>query len=63
MDADHSGLCRFDPTNRTDKDNLERVLSSVEDLYQLAVEKGESLALPSVPQDSLESRLQALVGK
>jgi hypothetical protein len=60
INADHSSICRFDPNNRTDADNLKRVLSSVEDLYELALKKGEFVILPSAPQETLVSRLQAL---
>ena len=53
-------MCRFDPTNQQDKDNLEKVMSSVDDLYKVALAKGESVALPNVSEMSLESRLAAL---
>ncbi|KAL9634210.1 MAG: hypothetical protein Q9164_004231 [Protoblastenia rupestris] len=47
IDADHSGMCRFDPSNQQDKDNLEKVMSSVEDLYILALEKAKDSEISS----------------
>ena len=60
IDADHSDICRFDPANQQDKDNLEKVMSSVEDLYNVALAKGESVDLPNVPETYLESRFAVL---
>jgi hypothetical protein len=60
INADHSSVCRFDPNNRTDTDNLKRVLNCVEDLCELALKKFEVMILPSAPQETLVSRLQAL---
>ena len=53
-------MCRFDPAQQQDKDNLEKVVSSLDDLYGLALAKGESMTLPNVVEPSLESRLAAL---
>ena len=53
-------MCRFDPAQQQDKDNLEKVISSLDDLYEIALAKGESMTLPNVVEPSLERRLAAL---
>ena len=53
-------MCRFDPAQQQDKDNLEKVVSNLDNLYGLALAKGESMTLPKVVEPSLESRLAAL---
>lgn len=62
IDANHSDMCRFDPSQARGKSNLEMVMGSVEDKYAMAVKKSECLLLPLLPQDSLEMRLAALRG-
>ena len=61
IDADHSNICRFDPTrNQSERDNMDKVISNVDDLFRLAVARGESVALSSTPTASLETRFAAL---
>ena len=61
IDASHSNICRFDPRrNQTERDNMDKVISNVDDLFRLAVARGESTALSSTPTASLEARFAAL---
>ena len=54
MEADHSGVCRFDPTIEVDKDNLELLEVNLRKLCRAPMREGEILArlsnrLPEVP--------------
>ncbi|KAL8882930.1 MAG: hypothetical protein Q9198_000140 [Flavoplaca austrocitrina] len=60
LDSTHSDLCRFDPAIQEDADRLEQVMSSLEDLYILAMKRSESEALTIVETDQLECRMSAL---
>lgn len=61
IEASHSDICRFDPRkSQKDRDNLDRVLSNVDDLFELALARSESMTLPNVSIDPLHSRLRAL---
>lgn len=61
IDATHSDMCRFNPKqSQQEKDNMEKVLDNVEELFDLALERSESMALPHVPTISLETRFEAL---
>lgn len=64
--TDHSGVARFGKSDN-DKDNHEKVLSSVKGLYEHALSvPGMLQKLPSVPaedesnRDNLEERLKVL---
>lgn len=48
LDASHSDMCRFDQSKR-DQDNFKLVWSNVEDLYEDALKRGESISIMFLP--------------
>ena len=61
IDGSHSNICRFDPRrNQTERDNMDKVINNVDDLFRLALVRGESMALSCTPTTSLETRFAAL---
>ena len=59
LNASHSDLCRFD-LSEADQDNLKKVRGNIEDIYVKALEKGESINVPTATERQLEQRLAAL---
>jgi hypothetical protein len=54
MDADHSNVCRFDPTKEVDEENFELLEVNLRRVCQTALKEGEILVrlsnrLPDVP--------------
>ena len=61
IDASHSNICRFDPRhNQAERDNIDKVISNLDDLFRLALVRGESMALSYTPTALLETRFAAL---
>ena len=67
LNASHSDMCRFDAQDQRDKDNLEIVLSNLEDIYDRALKSCESaddIRLPELNTGAadrvLEDRMAAL---
>lgn len=67
LNASHSDMCRFDTKDQRDKDNLEIVLSNLEDLYVEALkicESANDIHLPELNKGAadrdLEDRMAAL---
>lgn len=60
LETKHSDLCRFHPSDQTDVDNLKVVLSSLEDLYLDALEKGECRSVGIGEDTALHRRLALL---
>lgn len=67
LNASHSDMCRFDAKDQRDKDNLEFVLSNLEDLYDEALKSRESANIIPLPElntgaadRNLEDRMAAL---
>ena len=56
--ADHSNICRFDGVSAQDVDNFNTVWGALEDIYDLAIEKGETERLTS--ETTLRQRLQEI---
>lgn len=66
MNADHSDVCRFDPTKEIDQENFELLEVNLRKVSQAALKEGEILGrlstrLPEVPtgqciKKNLESR-------
>ena len=50
LSASHSDMCRFDANDQRDKDNLEIVLSNLEDLYDEALKSCESASDIHLPE-------------
>ena len=60
IDANHSEICRFDPSIQTDMDNYEKVQANIKELYEGTLQQGE--LLPDDPEKELGARLAALRG-
>jgi hypothetical protein len=50
INANHSNICRFDTSQPCDKANLELVMGSVEEKYDMAVERSKYLNPTSAPR-------------
>jgi len=56
LDATHSDICRFDPTQEADQDVWEPVLTNLKDLHRKVLQsRGELLSLSSLQDDSLQA--------
>lgn len=53
LNAEHSDLCRFDESRR-DKDNFKLVANNIQDLYEAALERSESVDVFSRAEQSRE---------
>jgi hypothetical protein len=60
IDATHIDMCRFDGESQKDKDNYERVWNNLEELYEDALARGESINVEAPTAASLSERLIAL---
>ena len=59
LDADHSEMCRFDPSNSVDMDNFSLVNGNMKELYEGALQKqGETIS--KLVDEELERRFAAL---
>ena len=61
INANHSDMCRFDLSIRSDEDNYEKVHGHFKELYQGALKKQGEILL-NAPERELEARLAALNG-
>jgi hypothetical protein len=53
-------MCRFDGQSQKDKDNYERVWNNLEELYEDALARGESVSVEAPSAANLSERLAAL---
>ena len=56
--ADHSNMCRFDGVSAHDNDNFKTVWGALEDMYDSAIQEGETESLTS--EAALNRRLQEI---
>lgn len=54
LKADHSDLCRFDESPR-DQDNLKIISNNVQDLYEIALKRSESVSVLCASEEGSEA--------
>jgi hypothetical protein len=56
LDANHGGVCCFNPTLEDDQNVMKMVMANLTDLHKKALEgRGELVALPAPPNDILQA--------